>query len=75
MVVGGDGWWMMVVVSDGGANALHTQENDPMVDTVIETPVVATPVVVEAPAMVETPAMVVAPVVEELYDDGCGRWW
>ena len=57
------------------ANALQTQENEPMVDTVIETPVVATPVVVEAPAMVETPAMVVAPVVEELYDDGCGRWW
>ena len=39
-----------------------------MVDTVIETPVVATPVVVEAPAMVE---MVVAPVVEELYDEYC----
>ena len=40
-----------------------------MVDTDDETPVAATPVVVEAPAMV------VAPVVEELYDDGCGRWW
>ena len=54
---------------------MQTQENEPMVDTDDETPVVATPVVVEAPAMVETPAMVVAPVVEELYDDGCGRWW